>query len=178
MIKLSWIVFDLVTATMPYDSHFWDGFKANTPIFPFRLLHCPPSLGQEDGENRQLGISAHRDFGAITLLLQDGHAGLEVQDQETGEWIGVPADRNAYVINMGQMMSRITGGQYKSSLHRVVNRNSTDRYSVVLFVDGNLVFELRQLDKKPEEDEDAPTVAQHFRSRLMASYKLPREHWS
>ncbi|OOF89896.1 hypothetical protein ASPCADRAFT_157889 [Aspergillus carbonarius ITEM 5010] len=178
IVKLSWMVFDLVTATMPYDSHVWDEFKANTPVFPLRLLHYPPKPERDDSEGRQLGISAHRDFGALTLLLQDGHAGLEVQDQETGEWIGVPAEKNAYVVNLGQIMNKITGGQYKSSLHRVVNKTSTDRYSVVLFSNGNMDFKLRRLDRKPKEDEDAPTVAQHFRERLMASYKLPREHWS
>ncbi|PYI00452.1 Clavaminate synthase-like protein [Aspergillus sclerotiicarbonarius CBS 121057] len=178
ILKSSWIVFDLVTATMPYDSRVWDDFKSNSPVGPLRLLHYPPSSEQNTSKGRQLGTSAHRDFGAITLLLQDGHAGLEVQHPETGEWVGVPPDREAYVVNMGQMITRITGGQYKSSLHRVVNRNATDRYSVVLFVDGNLDFKLRRLDKKPEEDKDAPTVAQHFRECLMAAYKLPQKHWS
>ncbi|RAL04512.1 isopenicillin N synthase family dioxygenase [Aspergillus ibericus CBS 121593] len=178
LIKLSWIVFDLVIATMPYDPHVWDDCKANTPVFPLRLLHYPPGSEHIDGESRQLSSSAHRDFGAVTLLLQDGHSGLEVQHPETGEWIGVPPDRDTYVVNLGQMIARVTGGQYKSSLHRVVNRNPTDRYSVVFFVDGNLDFKLRRLDKRPEEDPDAPTVAQHFRELLMASYKLPREHWS
>jgi hypothetical protein len=59
----------------------------------------------------------------VTLLLQDEHPGLEVQDREMGEWIGVPPDPAAYVVNMGDIISRITGGLYESSIHRVLNKN-------------------------------------------------------
>ncbi|KAJ5378237.1 uncharacterized protein N7496_005646 [Penicillium cataractarum] len=183
MTELSHIVLDLVAATLPYGPHVFDEFKANDPACPMRLLHYPPTrpaATAEEGEaqKRQLGSSAHTDFGAVTLLLQDEHPGLEVQDRETGEWIGVPPDPAAYVVNMGDMISRITGGLYKSSIHRVVNKNPTDRFSVVYFFDGNIDFKLYPLDvvygKGIDEDEKAPTVEEHMIERTMASYNMKK----
>lgn len=173
MLRLCGVVLDLVAATLPYGPHVFDGFRANEPACPLRLLHYPPTPAQVRDEKRQLGSSAHTDFGAITLLLQDEHPGLEVQDRETGDWIGVPPDKDAYVVNMGDMVSRITGGRYKSSIHRVLNKNSTDRYSVVFFFDGNLDYKLRQLDRigQPDGDDDEVlTVEEHMNERIRTTY--------
>lgn len=78
MLQLCWVVMDLVAATLPYGPHVFDEFKANEPACPLRLLHYPPTPAQTSDKKRQLGSSAHTDFGAITLLLQDEHPGLEV----------------------------------------------------------------------------------------------------
>lgn len=78
MTDLSNIVLDLVAAMLPYGPHVFDDFKANDPACPMRLLHYPPTspaVTAEEGEaqKRQLGSSAHTDFGAVTQLLQDEH---------------------------------------------------------------------------------------------------------
>ncbi|PYH95515.1 oxidoreductase-like protein [Aspergillus ellipticus CBS 707.79] len=171
---LGWLVMDLVAATLPYGPDVFEGLKASNPNCPLRLLHYPPSPAEVGvgGKGRQLGSSAHTDFGAVTLLLQDGHAGLEVLDRATGEWVCVPPDKDTYVVNLGDMIRRLTGEVYQSSLHRVMNRNETDRYSVVLFVQGNLDFRLRRLDGKDGEGEEVPTVREHLRGRLTRSYKV------
>ncbi|KAG8157613.1 hypothetical protein KVR01_012655 [Diaporthe batatas] len=180
MQQLCGVVLDLVAATLPYGPHVFDGIKSNDPACPLRLLHYPPTVAATGTGKRQLGSSAHTDFGAITLLLQDDHAGLEVKDVGTGEWVGVPPKRDAYVVNMGDMISRITGGLYKSSIHRVINRQKEDRYSIVYFFDGNIDYKLRLLDEafgkdgqsEAEADEAAPTVEQHMMERTMASYNM------
>ncbi|KAL5355205.1 hypothetical protein BJX96DRAFT_3619 [Aspergillus floccosus] len=178
MLKLCWTVLGLIAATLPYGPHIFDEFKANDPACPLRLLHYPPAPAPEMIKGRQLGSSAHTDFGAITLLLQDEHPGLEVQDRETGEWIGVPPNPAAYVVNLGDMMSRITRGRYKSSIHRVINKNPTDRYSVVFFFDGNLDYKLRPLDSIGEEgqdEEDVLTVEEHMLERTTTTYNEKRD---
>ena len=173
MLRLCWIVLDLVAATLPYGPGVFDDLKANDPVCPFRLLHYPPTPEDAGEDKRQLGISAHTDFGAITLLLQDKNSGLEVQDRETGEWVGVPPNKDAYVVNMGDIINRITGGYYKSSTHRVLNRSPNDRYSAVFFFDGNLDSKLRRLDRVglPEEkDEEVLTVEEHLLERVRTTY--------
>jgi isopenicillin N synthase-like dioxygenase len=76
------------------------------------------------------------------------------------------------------MISLITGGLYKSSIHRVVNKNPTDRFSVVYFFDGNIDFKLYPLDvvhgKGIGEDDKAPTVEEHMIVRTLASYGMKK----
>lgn len=172
MLQLCWVVLDIVAATLPYGPHVFDEFKGNDPACPLRLLHYPPALAPDAVKGRQLGSSAHTDFGAITLLLQDDHPGLEVQERETGKWIGVPPRKDAYVVNLGDMISRITRDHYKSSVHRVINKNLNDRYSVVFFFDGNLDYKLRPLDHASQgyDEEQAPTVEEHMFERATTTY--------
>jgi isopenicillin N synthase-like dioxygenase len=178
MLKLSWVVLDLIAATLPYGPGVFEELKQNDPACPLRLLHYPPTQDHVgDSRRRQLGSSAHTDFGFITLLLQDENPGLEVHDQKTGRWIGVPPNKDAYVVNMGDMISTVTGGLYKSSIHRVMNNTPKDRYSVVFFVDGNLDYKLQRLDRisQPGKDEVVLNVEEYMEERRRTSYKLPRK---
>ncbi|KAL5046767.1 hypothetical protein BDW71DRAFT_207249 [Aspergillus fruticulosus] len=75
---LCWTVLGLPAATLPHGPRIFDEFKANDPAWPLDLLHYPPAPAPEMVKGRQLGSSAHTDFGAITLLLQDEHPGLQV----------------------------------------------------------------------------------------------------
>ncbi|KAF2135594.1 uncharacterized protein K452DRAFT_303432 [Aplosporella prunicola CBS 121167] len=162
---LSLAILDIIAQSLPYGPRIFDEFKSGIPAAPMRLLHYPP---QEALDKRQLGASAHTDFGAITLLLQDMNGGLQVQDQATKEWIGVPPVEGAFVVNVGDMLSMWTKGVYKSSWHRVINRNSRDRYSIVLFFDGNIDCSLAPLDGS--ESTGSPTVEEHMIKRITDSY--------
>lgn len=75
------------------------------------------------------------------------------------------------------MMRRITRGLYKSSIHRVSNKNITNRYSVVFLFDGNLDYKLRPLDSIEEEvqDEDVLTVEEHMLERTTTTYSEKRD---
>ena len=178
MMRLSELVLDLLAATMPHGPHAFDGFRGPEPACPLRLLHYPPTTtaGGSAGE-RQLGASAHTDFSCVTLLLQDEHEGLEVLDEETEDWVLVPPNPDAYVVNLGDMMSKMTQGRYKSGMHRVVNRNRTDRYSIVFFHDGNLDCKLTALGEgttatgvEGREDEEAMTAEEYMYDRMNFSY--------
>jgi isopenicillin N synthase-like dioxygenase len=172
MVNLSSTVLDLVAATLPYGPRVFDYFKSNDPVCPLRLLHYPPTPADAVGKKRQLGSSEHTDFGAITLLLQDGNAGLQVLNQDTGEWFAIPPTTDAYVVNIGDMLSKWTGGLYKSSMHRVLNHNPHDRYSVVFFFDGNLDCELLPLDGSESTVNGGKvlTVEGHMLARMSSSY--------
>jgi isopenicillin N synthase-like dioxygenase len=75
------------------------------------------------------------------------------------------------VVNLGDMMSKLTSGVYKSSMHRVVNRNKTDRYSVVFFFDGNHDFKLSPLGADPESQKEAIMTAEEYMfDRMKFSY--------
>ncbi|MCJ1418837.1 hypothetical protein MMC32_005188 [Xylographa parallela] len=175
MQRLSHVVLDLIAATLPYGPHVFDELEADDPMWLFRLLRYPPGAEQAAGTKQQPGSGEHTDFGTFTLLLQDEHPGLEVQDSGTGEWHGVPPQPDVFIVNMADVMSMMTGGEYKSSVHRVMNRNPEDRYSVVFFYDGNLDYRLRPLEKLQQVENGknkAPTIEEHVRARLTGSYSI------
>jgi isopenicillin N synthase-like dioxygenase len=167
---LALAVLALIARTLPYGPDVFAAFTAGTPAAPLRLLHYPPAPPPSSAAGpRQLGASAHTDFGAITLLLQDEHAGLEVRDPATGAWVEIPPGGDGYVVNVGDMLRAWTGGAYRSSVHRVINKEPTDRYSVVFFFDGNLDCPLAPLDGGPV-DGDVVTVEGHMLRRMAESY--------
>ena len=84
----------------------------------------------------QFGVGPHTDFGTLTILCQDDVGGLQVQDIN-GEWFHAPPIPNTIVVNVADLLSRWTGGEYKSTPHRVVNTSSKERLSLVLAFDPN-----------------------------------------
>lgn len=106
--------------------------------------------------------------------MQDETGGLQVWDYDAKIWVDVQPNRDAYVVNVGDMLQMWTSGRYKSSLHRVINKSGTDRYSVPYFFDGNIDCVLRPLDGSTPEWEmkgGVPlTVEGHMRERFSSTY--------
>jgi isopenicillin N synthase-like dioxygenase len=78
-------------------------------------------------------VAEHSDYGLLTLLAHDGRPGLEVHTRRG--WVGVPADADLIVCNLGDMLDRLTGGRYRSTPHRVRNQSAGDRLSFPFFLD-------------------------------------------
>lgn len=163
MMDLCSLLCDILAAGLPYGPHVFDEFKSNDPLASLRLLHYPPT------DSNGLGAGAHTDFGAFTFLLQDDNAGLQVQNPETKEWIPIMPNRDAYVVNIGDMMQRWTKGLYKSNLHRVINSGKTERYSSPFFYDGNLDCKLIPFDGS-EPEGGVLTVEEHMKERFASTY--------
>ena len=84
----------------------------------------------------QFGVSAHTDFGVLTVLCQDSVGGLQIQDS-SGDWFHAPPIEGTLVVNVADLLSRWTNGLYKSTPHRVVNQSGKERLSIVLAFDPN-----------------------------------------
>ena len=95
----------------------------------------PPSRAPKPG---QLRASPHTDYGSLTLLLpNNANGGLQVISK-TGEWIDVPLVRDAFVVNLGDLVEMWTNGHYRSAMHRVCNPDvsageASRRISIVYF---------------------------------------------
>jgi len=101
------------------------------PLVQLSLLHYRPHPASAQG-SADIGAGEHRDTGGFTLLMQDQTGGLEVQRKD-GVWIGAPPIKGAYVVNIGDIMTRWTNGRFVSTPHRVVNRSNVPRYSIPFF---------------------------------------------
>ncbi len=110
-------------------SHMIKGTKKNM----LRILHYPPFNGDEP--NNALRAAAHGDINLITLLVGATTNGLQVKDNQ-GLWHEVPTDKNSIAVNIGDMLEMCTNGYYQSTLHRVINPDSSNesRLSMPLFL--------------------------------------------
>jgi isopenicillin N synthase-like dioxygenase len=100
------------------------------PMVQTRLFHYPPQ--PPDGDEKQLGVAPHTDYGMITILAQDPIGGLELIKRD-GEWVGAPFIPGTFIINLGDLMKVWTNDIYVSNPHRVVNRSGKERYSIPTF---------------------------------------------
>ena len=102
-----------------------------------RPIHYPP-ITTPDIPNVRAG--AHEDINLITLLVGASAAGLEVLSRK-GEWVPFTADADTIVVNIGDMLQRMTNHVYPSTTHRVVNPPGElarqPRYSTPFFLHLN-----------------------------------------
>ncbi len=105
-----------------------------------RPIHYPP-ITTDDIPNVRAG--AHEDINLITLLVGASAEGLEVRSRK-GEWVPFTADADTIVVNIGDMLQRLTNHVYPSTTHRVVNppgeKARQPRYSTPFFLHPNPDF--------------------------------------
>ncbi|MFE2299548.1 isopenicillin N synthase family dioxygenase [Streptomyces sp. NPDC059445] len=99
-----------------------------------KLVRYPGSAG--DGADQ--GVGAHKDYGFLTLLLQDRIGGLQVQ-RDDGRFHDVPPLPGAFVVNLGELLEVATNGYLVATNHRVVSpAGATERFSVPFFYNPRL----------------------------------------
>ncbi|HEU5285134.1 MAG TPA: 2-oxoglutarate and iron-dependent oxygenase domain-containing protein [Sphingomicrobium sp.] len=140
-----------------------------------RLLHYPPIEG-EPGSNVRAG--AHEDINTITLLLGAEEAGLELLTRD-GRWIPVSPKPGELVVNIGDMLQRLTNGLLRSTTHRVVNpppeRRGRSRYSMPFFLHFRSDFCIEALPgtvPPGEQPKEPPITANDYLQERLREIKL------
>lgn len=114
------------------ETYFDDYIKNGNSIL--RPIHYPPITQEPKNAVR---AAAHGDINLITLLMGAHGKGLQVQNHE-GEWVDAIARPDQLMINVGDMLSRLTNNKLKSTIHQVVNPPrelwGTSRYSIPFFM--------------------------------------------
>ncbi|RKD20234.1 flavonol synthase [Pelobium manganitolerans] len=102
-----------------------------------RAIHYFPIENPDDLPADAVRAGAHEDINLITLLIGASADGLEVLTRE-GEWFAIKAQGEDIVVNVGDMLQRLTNNKLRSTTHRVVNPPrqlmKTSRYSVPFFL--------------------------------------------
>ncbi|MDO6738313.1 isopenicillin N synthase family oxygenase [Wenyingzhuangia sp. 2_MG-2023] len=152
------------------DEIYFDEFIHNGNSI-LRPIHYPPIHTEPKGAVR---AAAHGDINLITLLMGAQGKGLQVQNLE-GNWIDAIAQDDELMINVGDMLSRLTNNQLKSTIHQVVNPPKelwgTSRYSIPFFMHPVPTMNLTCLDncvsdENPKQFEDI-TAGDYLTERLI-----------
>ncbi|GAB5437729.1 isopenicillin N synthase family dioxygenase [Falsiruegeria mediterranea] len=145
--------------------------KMRDPISIQRLLHYPPQTGKID--ESVMGIGAHTDYGNLTILAQDDVGGLQVMNRD-GDWVEGPPIPGTFVINIGDLVQRLTNDVYLANLHRVVNTSGRERYSIPFFIDADYEAEFAPLPGCVSADNparyEAVTCGRHKFGRFVDSF--------
>lgn len=91
----------------------------------------------------------HVDSGFLTLLAQDGVAGLQARHL-SGQWIDVPPAEDVLAVNFGRVLERWSGGRIKATEHRVIGRGN-ERKSIPFFYEARADAEIRPLPMDPAD---------------------------
>ena len=151
------------------EEHYFDDYMENGSSI-LRPIHYPAIIGEPKGAVR---AAAHGDINLITLLMGASASGLEVQ-AKTGEWVEVTALPEQLVVNVGDMLQRLTNNKLRSTIHRVVNPPKKDwnkpRYSIPFFAHPKAEMPLNCLDicideKNPKAYDDI-TAGMYLDERL------------
>ena len=141
------------------------------PMATLGPLHYPPQTGRITEE--RIGAGAHTDFGCLTILAQDPVWGLQVRNSAR-RWVDAPYVSGSFVVNVGDMMERWTNGLFTSTVHRVINVSSKDRYSLPFFFDPDFDADLSVLQTctGPGNPPKHPptTGGQHLLDRINATF--------
>jgi len=127
-----------------------------------------------DVEHDAVVLRPHPDSGGLTVLHQSGdYEGLEVLRPD-GSWTTVPMIEDAFVINIGQLMSQWTNGVYPATVHRVVAGPTTaaSRRSIAVFhlPDLDTVVEPLPGTVGAEGPRFAPVGVYEWQQQFMARY--------
>lgn len=135
-----------------------------------RAIHYPPITSEPKSAIR---AEQHEDINLITLLVGASAEGLEILSKQN-EWLPIQAGDGEIVVNVGDMLQRLTNDRLKSTTHRVVNppreKWHTSRYSIPFFLHPKSDMSLACLDScittsTPKQYEDY-TAGQYLDERL------------
>jgi isopenicillin N synthase-like dioxygenase len=152
------------------DQHYFDDhiYNGNSIL---RAIHYPPITQEPKSAIR---AEQHEDINLITLLVGASADGLQILTKQN-EWVGVTSLPEQIVVNVGDMLQRLTNNRLKSTTHRVVNPPrgfwNTSRFSIPFFLHPKSKMSLACLqscinEKRPKAYPDT-TAGEYLDERLI-----------
>ncbi len=133
------------------DEHYFDAYIHNGNSI-LRCIHYPP-ITEEPAS--ALRAEQHEDINLITLLVGASADGLEILSKQN-QWVGVTSLQEQIVVNVGDMLQRLTNNKLRSTTHRVVNPSQdlwhTSRFSMPFFLHPKMNMSLACLGNCVSEE--------------------------
>ena len=151
--SLSLKLLSLLAVSLDKPVDFFSDYPVDS-ISTLRLLHYPPqpSSRQPQTDEARLCCTPHTDSGILTLLHQDPTGGLEVLNA-SGDWVPAPYVPNSLVVNIGDLLAKVSGGRFVATMHRVrmneggASRNDgMGRFSVPFFFEPGEKCVVKSID--------------------------------
>lgn len=161
-----------IASYLELDEDYFEKYVVNGNSI-LRAIHYFPIENPDAIAPDAVRAGAHEDINLITLLIGASADGLEVLTKDN-EWFPIKAHGEDVVVNVGDMLQRLTNNKLKSTTHRVVNPPrelmKTSRYSVPFFLHPKASMSLASLDsciseEYPKVYEDY-TAGQYLDERL------------
>ncbi|KKZ61183.1 hypothetical protein EMCG_04195 [[Emmonsia] crescens] len=161
----------LLAISLGKEADFFSSYLTDS-LSTLRLLHYPSSP-----------CTPHTDSGILTLLHQDATGGLEVQNSD-GNWVAAPYVPGSVVVNIGDLMAKVSGGRFVATVHRVrtppTSASSSSsatfpngkeqqfagcgRFSVPFFFEPGEKCVIKSVDD--EDGADAVVYGEHVRAKM------------
>ena len=118
-----------------------DGLFSDENHAVLRLLHYPPTKL----EDNDFGAGPHTDNSFLTILARMEVPGLAIK-LPSGEWLKPPLIDGTFLVNIGNMMRRMSNDKFLSTPHGVIVEGDNDRYSMAYFHSPNPYRVIKVLD--------------------------------
>jgi isopenicillin N synthase-like dioxygenase len=143
--KTGTIMLQAIANYLHIDENYFDKHVHNGNSI-LRAIHYPPISAEPASSIR---AEQHEDINLITLLVGASAEGLQLLDKKN-EWLPITAPEGCIIVNVGDMLQRLTNNKLSSTTHRVVNPKRelwhTHRYSIPFFMHPRSEMDLTCLD--------------------------------
>jgi isopenicillin N synthase-like dioxygenase len=143
--KSGTVLLQAIALYLGLDENYFDDFIYNGNSI-LRSIHYPPITTEPSSAIR---AEQHEDINLITLLVGASADGLEILSKQD-EWVAVTSLPEQIVVNVGDMLQRLTNNKLCSTTHRVVNPARqfwhTSRFSIPFFLHPKTTMNLRCLE--------------------------------
>jgi isopenicillin N synthase-like dioxygenase len=156
MAHVSQVLMRSIARGLNLQEHFFD-HAFDKGLSTLRLLHYPPRTDMREAAEADRDVwvthqghqyyvvgAPHVDSGFLTLLAQDGVAGLQARHRDGGRWIDVPPVEGTLAVNFGKVLERWSVGRIQATEHRVI-ATGQPRMSIPFFYEARADAEIRPL---------------------------------
>ncbi|EXC32579.1 Flavonol synthase/flavanone 3-hydroxylase [Morus notabilis] len=163
MLELCFIILRMMLESLGMEKHYDSHVESTSSVL--RLMKY--RVGPANGDSAQLGLVAHTDKSALTILCQNEVQGLELLTKQ-GTWLQLKIPEASFVVFVGDALKAWSNGRLHAATHRVIMKGDKERYSCGLF----LVPKEEATIEVPQEliDKEHPLLYRPFKFSDYFSY--------